>query len=144
MKDKILKYLLIRNHSRINQPYLLRELFEKSPYCYYCKVETKLYEDVRKAHGEAVLVQRPDDMATVEHLYSLLDKRRYVLDFYSNLVLACYKCNTKRSVEDQSQLPRELKIRLSRNPRPKGMPRPLYLLEMGVFDEDIQNSLVAE
>ncbi len=69
-------------------------LFKRDPHCYYCGVEVR---EIVVPRGKKI----PDDMATVEHLYSKLDYRRHDPNDgkEERTVLACYKCNSEKGKE---------------------------------------------
>lgn len=73
-------------------------LFHRNPRCYYCGVIVRI---VNVPKGKRI----PDDMATLEHLYSRLDYRRHDKNDgkTERTVLSCHKCNQERAKE-QDQL----------------------------------------
>lgn len=133
MKEKIEKYLAIRKKLIYKQGEYLRKLFKDNPHCHYCKVKTELYEDLRN-RGTFKGVHVPDNMATIEHIYSTLNPKRYTVKYMDNIVLACNKCNQTKITEESIALPQEVKALLSNSPKPKNKPRALWLLEIGYFD----------
>ena len=74
-------------------------LWHRDPRCYWCKRHTRLLI----VDGAA-----PDDMATIDHLFSRLDEKRKEVNFgilrkdytgetmVMRRVLACYACNQER------------------------------------------------
>lgn len=62
--------------------------------CCYCGVETVI--ENRNGNGT---VDQVDNAATLDHVYSNLDLRR-LLKGGDRVVLACYKCNNKRSAQE--------------------------------------------
>lgn len=72
-----------------NRAYLkkrIKALYNKNPHCYYCKRFT--YRNTTDPNLDA--------LATVEHLYSKMDIRRFLVSKDKNTVLACNKCNQDR------------------------------------------------
>ena len=76
-----------------------KRLFRENPRCYWCGVETLLVGDG--------YIKRPNPrMATVDHLYSRYDLRRYVKGEQKR-VLACFHCNNTRSRQETRLISRE-------------------------------------
>ena len=76
-----------------------KRLFRENPHCYWCSVETLFVGDG--------YIKRPNPrMATVDHLYSRYDLRRYVKG-NQKLVLACFHCNNSRAAQETKLLSRE-------------------------------------
>ena len=76
-------------------------LFESNPHCYYCGKLTTI--DIPK-DGE----KNPDNMATIDHIYSKFDVRRYepsYKDCSVKTVLSCRKCNDSRAHLEEQQIP---------------------------------------
>jgi len=70
-----------------------KELYEKSPNCYWCGEQMTLY------HGVPSGEKLPDNAVTIEHIFAIKDKRRKYfkkIKTPSPVVLACNKCNNKR------------------------------------------------
>lgn len=95
---------------------LKEKLWQFDKRCHWCGIETKLL-NVPEIEGPA-----PDDMATIDHLVSRYDIRRWIKRGNAK-VLSCYKCNARRAAEETASLSKEeLKKRgqgFSLNPRGK-------------------------
>lgn len=77
-----------------------QKLWNENPHCYYCGIltvppEIRTKEQVEKGYYF-------DNMATLEHLFSRLNPKRYEKHKFKTVrhVLACYKCNNDKSMED--------------------------------------------
>ena len=81
-------------------------LFNENPYCHWCGEKTTL-TNVSHIKGQ------PDPMmATIDHVISKYDPRRWVKG-QQKKVLACFKCNARRSAEETERLGREEIVRRS-------------------------------
>ena len=90
------------SHSRSNRRVKLN-LYKRDPHCHWCGVLTTL-TNIKHIHGQ------PDPtMATVDHIISRFDPRRWVEQKPGEIrkVLACFSCNNRRSIEDQKKLRKE-------------------------------------
>jgi len=76
-----------------------KRLFRENPHCHWCGVETLLV-------GNGHIKRANPRMATVDHLYSRYDLRRYVKGEQKR-VLACFRCNNSRSAQETKRLTRE-------------------------------------
>lgn len=76
-------------------------MWENNPFCHWCGEPTEL---TNCPNG-----QIPNKAATIDHLYSKLDPRRWVKRKPGEVkkVLACYDCNQRRSIEETSRLTKE-------------------------------------
>ena len=76
-----------------------RRLWEANPHCHYCGIETIWHSS---KHNETL----PDNAATIDHVISRLDPRRYLLPYYpsSLFVLACSRCNHERGAREDTSL----------------------------------------
>lgn len=76
-------------------------LWEKNPHCHWCGELTEL---TNCPNGQV-----PPNAATIDHLYSKLDLRRWVKRKPGEVkkVLACYACNQRRSIEETARLSKE-------------------------------------
>ena len=76
-------------------------LWNINPHCHWCGCLTVLTN-----HNTGGL---EDSDATVDHLYSRFDPRRWVKrkPGEQHKVLACYKCNQQRSIDEHTKLARE-------------------------------------
>jgi len=73
----------------------------------------------------------PDNMATIDHLYSRMDPRRYVQNGNeTSHVLACRKCNLERSKEDLLKCAELHKIKSSLRTPLRGVKQRKKLLRM--------------
>lgn len=77
------------------------QLWDENPHCHWCGVLTELTNCPKG--------QVPNNAATIDHLYSKLDPRRWVRRKPGQIkkVLACYACNQRRSIEETSRLSKE-------------------------------------
>lgn len=76
-------------------------LYREDPHCHWCKRKTVL-TNVKEIKG------KPDPlMATVDHLISRFDIRRWVKPQpgEKRKVLACFECNNKRASQEAKLLP---------------------------------------
>ena len=71
-------------------------MHQDDPLCHWCKQETVLADWPNSI--------QPDNAATVDHLFSKLDPRRYEPGGELAKVLACHACNSKRAVEEHEAL----------------------------------------
>lgn len=87
------------------------KLWKENPHCSFCGVLTILPEDVSRK----TKAPDPDNMATIEHVYSRLNPHRNIKDkeerrraqkeeFGQRRILSCRKCNLERSEKEQSEL----------------------------------------
>ena len=67
----------------------LRDAYNKNPHCHWCGVKTDI--ENRIGNGDQI-----PTAATLDHVYSNYDLRR-LLKNGTKTVLACFKCNNKRS-----------------------------------------------
>lgn len=76
-------------------------LWKRNPHCHWCGCLTQL---TNCPDGKI-----PADAATIDHLYSRLDLRRWLKRKRGEVkkVLACYDCNQRRSIEETARLSRE-------------------------------------
>lgn len=83
---------------------LRRRLWEADPHCVYCGCETVWWVS---GTGHA---DKPSNAATLDHVISRLDPRRYQMDHYpsSYFVLACDSCNNKRGAREDVTLRRKV------------------------------------
>lgn len=89
-----------------NSPRLLN-LYARDPHCHWCHKFTVLY--TLRRHEKA-----PDDMATLDHLYSRLNpERKPNLCGEERTVLACWGCNFERGKDEYAQLSIEEKRKRS-------------------------------
>jgi hypothetical protein len=77
------------------------QLWEKDSKCHWCHIPTQL------TYCPNGII--PSDGATVDHLYSRFDVRRWVKrkPGERHKVLACYACNQRRSIEETERLSKE-------------------------------------
>jgi 5-methylcytosine-specific restriction endonuclease McrA len=68
-----------------------KKLWRKDKKCFYCGVITM--EPPKNFDFKS---DPPDNMATVDHVYSKKDIRRLLKNGKKELVLCCYKCNNDR------------------------------------------------
>ena len=66
-----------------------QRLYEEDPYCHWCGVHT-----VEGGSG--------NNRATLDHIKSRLVRRS---GEYSEVVIACYRCNNARAAEEHAKLP---------------------------------------
>lgn len=88
------------------------KLWKQDPRCCYCHVETILPLDAIKKHNiedptKLNLLPREilNRIATIEHVYTKFDDRRYADVHGSPTTLACYKCNQEKGAQDFKTLP---------------------------------------
>lgn len=75
------------------------KLWNENPHCHWCGRLTRLTNN-----PNGII---PDDAATVDHLYSKFDLRRWVkAENEKRYVLACRLCNWNRSFNEAAQLPK--------------------------------------
>ncbi len=73
----------------------------KDSHCHWCGVEVIYFLIEDGAHA-------PDNYATIDHLYDKMGSRHYrIYPNYEDLVLACFRCNQKRSQERHKPMSRE-------------------------------------
>lgn len=71
---------------------------KQNGHCYYCGVKT-----VKLSPGFNGII--PYNAATLEHLYSKYDIRRFLQKFKrSNTVMACLKCNSDRATRENCMM----------------------------------------
>jgi len=77
-----------------------KSLWEKDPHCHWCGVKTVWWA---KALGHA---EKPKNAATLDHLVSRLDPKRYKMEYYprSLFVIACDCCNNNRGKREDVAL----------------------------------------
>lgn len=77
--------------TEIRNSFLLKMVNDQNEICHYCKGRMKVKSD------------NPFDtsLASIEHLYSKLDIRRYLNE---NTVATCKKCNWEKAYEEQRQI----------------------------------------
>src|SRR5260370_34398570 len=80
----ILEYSM-KKENRLSYRNLRLRLFDKDPKCYWCKRQTLLTN------------RRGPEQATIDHLFSRIDKRR---ETDQSKVLACYNCNHTRALQE--------------------------------------------
>ena len=87
------------------------KLFKENPHCYYCNVLTIFDRPTKHNKGRG---WQPDNLATIEHLYSRFDPRRKIPNTNNERrhVLACYKCNHERGKAEVNALPRETQVEI--------------------------------
>jgi hypothetical protein len=74
-----------------------QQLMSKNPYCYWCGQKLVYFDN----NGGRV----PDNFATIDHLYSKLDGRRFDPKMKcKTLVLSCFKCNQERGKKEDAEL----------------------------------------
>lgn len=74
--------------------------------CYYCK--RLLVNDLKRNDWyNSRQLPPPDNTATLEHLYPREDIRRFLINNYQNIVVACYRCNQIRNDEFLGERNRE-------------------------------------
>lgn len=74
--------------------FIISRLKKQKGRCAYCSIKL----DPNKIAFNGV---QTDDMATVEHIYSKLDIRRYLSE---KKVVTCYKCNNDKYSVDQAKI----------------------------------------
>ena len=108
------------------------KLYELDPHCHWCKQKTVL-TDVKKMNKRTINPL----MATVDHVYSRYDLRRFVKKTPNEVrkVLACFNCNNTRARQETKQLSRqELYLRgkgFSFNPKGK----PIFMTAVNSYEE---------
>lgn len=70
--------------------------------CRYCKRKVRLPQTVQ----DGISYVHADDTATIDHLYSRFDLRRYAVggNHWKAMVCACRKCNGDRSFEEHRSI----------------------------------------
>jgi hypothetical protein len=78
------------------------KMWEKDPYCHWCGCFTVVTNIVAVPRGTSL----PDNAATVDHVYSRFNARRWVKAKYGERrrVLACYKCNHERAEQEENAM----------------------------------------
>lgn len=91
--------MCVRQMSKANGKQL-RRFWDENPNCHWCGVLTIIMPQHLKKHGPV-----PDNAATIDHLFSRLDPRRFRshMTMERRHVLACRKCNNQRGAEDQQK-----------------------------------------
>jgi hypothetical protein len=82
-------------------------LWKLNPLCHYCFKQTQLptdFPDLLSLQKKGIT---PDNMATVEHIYTRYEPERFEEGGEDKCVLACYKCNKDREREVSSKLSKE-------------------------------------
>lgn len=76
---------------------IMDRIFKKrgKKFCCYCHERVYRSNDIRPA---------PPDMATIDHIFSRLDIRRYLITNSKNTVLSCHKCNNMRNELERDQI----------------------------------------
>lgn len=76
------------------------KLWKTNPNCYYCGKPTILVDTKKTNH------KHQHNFATIEHLYSINHPKRREpnIDREKRRVLACYKCNTSKAIEEQKDV----------------------------------------
>lgn len=110
MEEQILKYIEHKKFKAKKHPTLRQELIKKQPNCYWCGCKLKLYPEIYGNTHPPKGFYAPDDMATIEHLYSRwdLENRYKIYENDEDKVLACFKCNHARSDAENKKIPNEL------------------------------------
>jgi len=77
------------------------QFWNENPHCHWCGKQTQV---TNCPNGKI-----PPDAATIDHLYSKYDPRRWVRRKHGerHKVLACYACNQRRSIEETERLSKE-------------------------------------
>jgi len=86
---------------------LRTSLWKENSQCYYCKTLTILPTDFPNLLELQKKGITPDNMATVEHLYSRYEEERFKEGGQDQCVLSCYKCNQEKEREKTSLIPIE-------------------------------------
>lgn len=73
----------------------------QNPYCYWCNTLTIL-----NPKGVELDTRKVPNLATLDHLYSKLNPYRTIpcRNNEIRIVLACYKCNNKRSQIEEREI----------------------------------------
>lgn len=79
-------------------------LWTKDPHCHWCGQLTVIY-DYESIHHKPM----PDNCATLDHLRSRLNPSRYEKagPNEERTVLACFRCNTDRGIQEEQALTKE-------------------------------------
>lgn len=72
-----------------------RRLWDINPHCHYCGVTT-----VFPPSGKCWAANEPNNMATLDHLYSRWDIRRLFPASEKKVVLSCLKCNRDKNFRE--------------------------------------------
>lgn len=95
-------------------------LWKENPSCYYCHRLTVLPTDIPNLLELQTIGITPDYMATIEHLLTRYDPKRFEVGGQDKCVLACYKCNHEKEREASKLVPKEeLQKRSNRFPLAK-------------------------
>lgn len=70
------------------------------PFCHWCGVE------VVEVEAHTLPTKPPDNAATIDHVYSRLHPHRQAQRL-GKWVLACWRCNQQRAIEEVKSLPIE-------------------------------------
>ena len=102
----------------ISNKTLRENLWRANPKCHYCPTITvppELCKKMVKKSGKMVEAQDcPDNMATLDHVYTRFDDERRQGENRYVVNLACNKCNRERGREREMQVPiEELRLRSS-------------------------------
>lgn len=81
--------------------------WKANPRCYYCNELTILPTDIPDLLDLQAQGITPDNMATIEHIYTRYDTERFEENGEKKCVLACYKCNHDKEQERASLIPKE-------------------------------------
>lgn len=94
-----------KNRCVINIPYIRKKLWKHEPHCKYCGQLTRLPENLGFKKGKKV--KYPDDMATLDHVYSRLNPKRE--EGYNKYIfnLSCNLCNNYREKIESDNLSKE-------------------------------------
>lgn len=74
---------------------ILKNLLASSNHCFYCKTSV-----IKNRKGSKIC---RSNSATVDHIYSKTDIRRFIVQEENNVVLACYSCNQKKGVIENTE-----------------------------------------
>lgn len=110
------------------------KLFEKSPYCHWCNIKTKLINDPK-------MKGTPDPlMATIDHIYSRTNILRWVKKDSTEKrnVLSCWKCNHERSVAEEKKLSKEELYRRSKGYSLNKKGKPIFKKTVKTLDEALE------
>lgn len=94
-------------------------MWNDSPICRWCGVDTILPEELARLYGNANAAppDMADRMATIEHLNSRLSGRRRQTYGEETLTLFCRKCNNAKAKHEMESLPiEEVRARCGRYP----------------------------
>lgn len=99
MRKLIVRSRVIRIRDNRQYGKWRRRMFDFDPRCYWCGRKT-----VWCAPADGIM---PADGATVDHLHSRYDRERRGNTRMVSVVLACYECNNRRSMEETRRIPIE-------------------------------------